>query len=146
MDSETRSMKRKARTAAVVVDPELLDDDDALNTPPPSEEMETVIVSPRGVIWGPHPTLKRVVRLGEDGKPVMAPKILIYRENCAITLPVSEVERFIKEGRVHRAGVETRVPPHPDLVLPQNEGSSDGPLQEHRGGVFELDENGNIKR
>jgi len=141
MDSETRSMKRKARTAAVI-DPELLDDD-VLNTPPPSEEMETVIVSPRGVIWGPHPTLRRVVRLGEDGKPVYAPKILIYRENCAITLPVSEVERFIKMGRVHRPG---EVPPHPDLVLPQNEGSSDGPLQEHRGGVYELDESGNIKR
>jgi hypothetical protein len=130
---------RNKKVAAVM--PELLEDNDVLNCDPQSEEMETVIVSPRGVFYLPHPTEKRVTRLGEDGKPLYAPKTLLCRPGCAITLPVSEVKRFIEMGRVHRPGEETRAPPHPDAIVPQDIGSPDGPTQ-NRGGVFELDESG----
>jgi hypothetical protein len=63
----------KRARPATVVQPELVEDDDfGTSESAPPEETETVIVA-RGIIIGPHPTETRVLRMGEDGKPVLTP-------------------------------------------------------------------------
>jgi hypothetical protein len=137
MTDETKHRRRMKRAPrpTTVVHPELVEDDDfGTSEPAPLEETETVIVS-RGIILAPHPTETRVLRMGEDGKPVLTPRQVRYRPGCEITLPVAEAKRFIANGTVTRPGENPQVGPHPDLLVLPDRPEDPDTVQGERGPV-----------
>lgn len=75
-----------------------------------NEELETVIVARGRTVLSPHPSKTRIVREGEDGKPVRAPTCIEHVEGDELSFAPIEAARLIALGIVHRPGEPQVVP------------------------------------
>jgi len=71
---------------------------------------ERVIVARGRTLLFPDPTKTKIVREGEDGKPVRAPIAIEFKEGMEVSLEAIEAERLIGLGIVHRPGEPQMVP------------------------------------
>lgn len=72
--------------------------------------VERVIVARGRTIMLPHPTKTKIIREGEDGKPVRAPVCIECSEGMEVTIDAGEAKRLIALGIVHRPGEPQMVP------------------------------------
>jgi len=89
---------------------EIVEQGEAYNELLPDPGYERVIVARGRTLLFPDPTKTKIVREGEDGKPVRAPIAIEFKEGMEVTLEASEAERLIGLGIVHRPGEPQMVP------------------------------------
>ncbi len=75
----------------------------------PSEKMVAAIVARGRTIFGPHPTMKKIVRTNEKGEPIYGPVQAEFGPGTEIELPESEVKRLRMAGYLLEAGQSSPV-------------------------------------